>query len=220
MKKTWVPCNYEFIVKPLVNLYQEQGSVPGTMWTKTPSAELMLISRTRAYRGCFKVSQNGITHFDATTETFLHSLNIYFYYSVSAVSILASLHSLRKSTLSKAAQFCLPRGNPELSKSLSLLMRAPLAPNSCFCWLSSFYELFTHPSPAVPVTYHQHQGLPWWFSSQGYSLHTNWLFKRLKYCFYVFYHPILPWLFSKRTQAQAHKTIPNVIRITWYVLYI
>lgn len=24
-------------VKPLVNLYQEQGSVPGTMWTKTPS---------------------------------------------------------------------------------------------------------------------------------------------------------------------------------------
>ena len=63
-------------------------------------------------------------------------------------------------------QSCLPHGNPELSKSLSLLMRAPLAPNSLFCWLSSFYELFMHPSPAIPVTYDQHQGLPLWLSSK------------------------------------------------------
>ena len=45
-KKTGIHCNYEFIVKTLVNLYQERGSVPGTMWTKTPSDELILISRT------------------------------------------------------------------------------------------------------------------------------------------------------------------------------
>lgn len=189
-EKTGIHCNHEFVVKPLVNLYQEQGSVPGTMWTKTPSDELILISRTRTQTAPglkweqMLQSVSGWYHILwCNYWTLSHSLNIYFYYNVSAVSILASLCSLRKSTLSKAALFCLPRGNPELSKPLSLLMRAPLAPNSCFCWLSSFYELFMHPSPVIPVTYHQHQGLPRWFSSQVYSLHTNWLFKRLKYCF-------------------------------------
>lgn len=109
-EKTGIHCKSEFVVKPLVNLYQEQGSVPGTMWTKTPSDELILISRTstqiapglKCGNRCFKVSQNGITHFDATTILLLHSLNIYFYYNVSAKFLFWHLCApWRKSTSPK-----------------------------------------------------------------------------------------------------------------------
>lgn len=94
--------------------------------------------------------QMGSQPFDATIDTFVHSLNIMslsthnenVYFDISG--LLGELCLLWSCSV-----LCLPCGNAGLSRSLSVLTRAPLALNSCFCWISPTYGLFTYPTLAI-----------------------------------------------------------------------